>query len=400
MPAADTSVKFLDSTMPNSPVLNGQVGSLVSLLDACLVGGFGSVNISSLVIAGDVATVETSAPHGFSMAGLTGPVVKISGASVTAVNTEWRVASVTNATKFLVAMPGVTGPVSGSMTVKYAPLGWTKAFEGTNKAAYKGNERSNGHYLQVIDDSTVTTSAAGRWAKWRGYEAMTDVDSGIMPFPATAQVATGLQVMKSKTADSVRREWALVGDSASFYLFAFWSDSSYINHAGGYFFGKTGSLRAADGYDTLIIGDEGLALPSYPGTSNRFASVGSLTSTSAGFYLARSHTQIGSSVPAMFMQPAGAAMSYMGYNGSTPYPCPLNNGLIISPVALAESLTRLPRNLSHSGLYTHWHSNPLTHGDCIDNIDSIPGRTLRCYNANNGSNVQAQCMIDITGPWR
>lgn len=42
---ADTSVKYLHSAMPGAPVLSGTAGSLISVLDACLVNGLSLIHI-------------------------------------------------------------------------------------------------------------------------------------------------------------------------------------------------------------------------------------------------------------------------------------------------------------------------------------------------------------------
>lgn len=295
--------------------------------------------------------------------------------------------------------PVLTGTVGSQVALldwALPQLGWTKEFSGTNKAAYKGGAQSNGHYLQVIDDTTVT-SASGRWAKWTGYETMsTNVDTGTGLFPTAAQVSGGLHVYKSKTNDSTPRAWALIGDDLGFYFFSWWSDSTYINHAAGYWFGKTGSLRESDGYDTLIIGDVGTtSIPSYPGQYNLCVQMSTYNATQIGKYYARSHTQIGSAVAAGTVAAAGANNSGMGANGFT-YPYPVTNGMLISVPSLAE--TSLIRCMQMPGMYYPQHTAPLSNLDLLTDIPSLPGKTLQAITCGYGGSI-AQCFIDITGPW-
>jgi hypothetical protein len=54
----DTSVKHFTSAMLAAPVLNGSAGSLVNILDACLVTGFDIKAATSLVVASGVATLS------------------------------------------------------------------------------------------------------------------------------------------------------------------------------------------------------------------------------------------------------------------------------------------------------------------------------------------------------
>ena len=53
----DTSVKFFNENLPDAPVLNGVAGSLIGLLTACMVTGFGLRTAVSLVVSGGVATL-------------------------------------------------------------------------------------------------------------------------------------------------------------------------------------------------------------------------------------------------------------------------------------------------------------------------------------------------------
>ena len=56
----DTSVKWARSTMPGAPVLTRAAGSLIGLLDALLVNGWGQQTATSVVVAGGVATATGS----------------------------------------------------------------------------------------------------------------------------------------------------------------------------------------------------------------------------------------------------------------------------------------------------------------------------------------------------
>jgi hypothetical protein len=55
------------SNEQGAPVLNNAAGSLISVLDACLVNGFNTVGIFSITITDNVATVVTSATHGLAV---------------------------------------------------------------------------------------------------------------------------------------------------------------------------------------------------------------------------------------------------------------------------------------------------------------------------------------------
>lgn len=172
----DTSVRYYDSTMAGAPALSGTVGALIGVLDACLVNGFGTVTLNSLVVAGNVATGTVNAGHGFAMiGGAVGPVIAIAGATPAGLNGTWCIASVPGSTTFTFSTAGIADQAAtGTITAKRPPLGFSKAFSGTNKAAYRADDVASSRlYLRVADDGT----GAATYARVRGFETMSDVDT-------------------------------------------------------------------------------------------------------------------------------------------------------------------------------------------------------------------------------
>ena len=82
------SVKSFYSTMTGAPRLTGEAGKLIGVLDTCLINGFGSVTLDSVVIADGVATATDNSGHGF----VDYAVVLIEGATPAGVNGEKRIA--------------------------------------------------------------------------------------------------------------------------------------------------------------------------------------------------------------------------------------------------------------------------------------------------------------------
>ena len=233
---ADTSVKFGLSTVADAPVMRGQAGAMIELLDAVLVNGYCIRTVDSVVVASEVATVSISA-------GVPYPehaVIAMSGASVSALNDEWRIHSVTGSS-FKFNCPGVAdGTATGTLSVKMAPAGWVKAFSGTNLAAYRSADpASTGVYLWV-DDSDA------RFAKVRGYEAMTAIDAGTNPFPTLAQYAlSNFTWAKSNAADASSRKWGFCGDGRMMHVpIAFLSNTPSLSA-----FHRFGDLVAHDPAD-------------------------------------------------------------------------------------------------------------------------------------------------------
>ena len=163
MAKADTSVKWFHSGMIDAPVLSGQAGKLIELLDACLINGFSTRTPDSIVVAGGVATVSIGAGNPYEQHA----VVEISGANNAALNAEWRI-DTASASSFTFLCPGVLdGTVAGSV-VKRAGAGWGKPFSGANIAAYQSvDPASTQLYLRVNDNDA-------RFSRVRGYENMVD----------------------------------------------------------------------------------------------------------------------------------------------------------------------------------------------------------------------------------
>lgn len=394
---ATIDVKFFTSTMANSPVLAGTAGYLVNVLDACLVDGFGSNTVTDLTVASDVATVTTGTNHGFTLFGTVGPVITIAGASPGSLNGEWRIVSVPALNQFTFATSGIGDQTAtGTITTKISPLGWTKAFSGTNNAAYLCQSgMSSQPYLDVWDDASVPTSAAGRWAKWRGYETMSAVQTGTGPFPTATEATNGLSVIKSNASTTAAKPWYLIGDGHLFYLGTYWNSSYAFPSV--YVFGVIDSLKALDTYAGHICATQaGIdTLPSYPATSNYFGQLGSYTTTQAGKYMNRGYNGV-AMVPCGYMGDIGVN-SGIGYGGFT-YPNPADNGLLYSTIALIESGTM--RSRAMPGLYQPLHTRPLPDFTTITDLTDLPGRALMACMVPYSSTSYGQALFDIVGPWR
>ena len=255
---ADTSVKFGHSSIPDGPVLSGQSGALIALLDAFLIDGYCTRSVDSITVADGVATVTMSA-------GVPYPdhaVIALDGASPAALNDEWRIYDV-GASTFKFNCPGIAnGSATGTISAKMAPVGgWEKAFSDTNKAAYRSTDQlSNGFYMRV-DDTQATASRV------RGYEAMTGVDDGTNPFPTIEQrPLTDYVWMKSNHSNSTSRKWAAVADSRMLHFCAAFT-TLYPDLHDFYRFGDGVALFSTDVYATEIVANE-VSFASSPAQSN------------------------------------------------------------------------------------------------------------------------------------
>jgi hypothetical protein len=230
----DTSVKYFHSGLTGAPVLSGTAGSLVAVLDACLVNGFAVSAVASLVVASNIATATISGGHSAEV----GSVVLVSGATPSGLNSEKKVLSVgAGNTTLTFDAPGISDQTaSGTISLKLAGAGWSKEFTGTNLAAYKSNNVAGTGCRLRVDDT------AGKTARVVGYETMTAISTGSGPFPTSTQRSGGSWWTKSTVADGSSRTWTLVADDRMFYLITGYHPTY---PAGGAFMGFGDFLRSS-----------------------------------------------------------------------------------------------------------------------------------------------------------
>lgn len=366
----NTEVKYFSSTMNGAPALSNSAGTLIAVLDACLVNGFGSVTLDSLVVASNVATGTVSAGHNFAMVGNTGPVITIAGATPAGLNGEWRIASIPGSTTFTFATTGISDQTAtGTITAKRAPAGFSKAFSGTNTAAYRSDNVAGSRlYLQVAD-----SYASATYAMIRGFTGMTAVDTGTEPFPTGAQAA-GTYIYK---ASNTNCPWNLYSDGRMIYFFC--DSNKNSSWVGGLVFGELDSYVEADTYNGLLI-----HAPSSMGAL-ALAALGSTTNS----YLCRARNQVTLSVESA--RYSHRKCPALGTGG----PAYEATNLLLWPVEVWDGTTD-PRGLM-PGLWCPVHNGDTPHGLVVEGILQLPNRTLLVQTTQN---TTSECAIDIMGPWR
>lgn len=183
----NTDIKFYVNTNVGAPALSDAWGSIIDVLDACLVDGFGAQVVSSLTADGKTATVTFGTAHKF----LQHQVIKITGANQTEFNGEYRIQQVptTSTLVFELNVIPSTSIATGTISCSLPPLGWQKKFSGTHKAVYKGQNGLDPMFLRV--DASLPDGYTPTWAKSAKItvsDGMSDVDTftGIqMPYNAS-----------------------------------------------------------------------------------------------------------------------------------------------------------------------------------------------------------------------
>lgn len=392
----DTSVKFFTEDMPGAPVLNGQAGSLIGLLDALLVTGFGLKSATSLVVADGIATLAFS---GGASAAFPQSVIEVAGATGawTDLNGPQKVlaagsAAVTFATDL------ADGTATGTITFKMAPLGWTKVFTATNKAVYKPSAVEHSGALLRVDDSGATS------ARLRMYESMSDIDTGVNPAPPDSRISGGYWWHKSSAANSTPIRWTLVGDSRNFYYVPvpYTASSATMNTGPVYHFGDLKSLKSGDAYCGCLTGS-----PRVP-DSTPDGSVGQVA-TNGSAHVMRPPTGLGNGVPVDIRPFTGASSGVSGNDSSFgPFPAPVNNGLLLVSVMAAQNpITSFGPRGFFAGVswvpQTGLNGGQFARGALVPGTGEFTGKSLFAVPAGNAiasTNYDYPVFMDITGPWR
>ncbi len=389
-----TAVKRIHESMRGAPTLNGTAGSLVAVLDAFLVNGWGMVTALSASVSAGVCTITFSAGDTFEA----DAVVLVAGATPAGLNGQHRVTSVT-ATTLTFDTAEADGAATGTITVKYAPAGWQKAYSGSNKAVYRSqNVTGARRYLRVLDSATT-------YARVIGYNAMTTVDSGTGPFPTNAQQSGGLYWPKADTAGATAQRYDVIADDMQL----FYAPAIYYVASGSptdanasvqiWGFGDPVPLKpAGDVWGTWITGQ----------TSNNWADAnGALaTGNEAGMYVERVIAGTGSAI-ASPVRPHGYGAGYPSgalQNSAGNLPNAVNGRVFLQQMKTCLSDTDYTPRAIVPGLYLN-PQGAITTAGMFQSRDTVPGpgsmsgrkflfHWLGAYSASGGA------FIDITGPWR
>ena len=384
---ASYPVKTLSSLITSSLPVNGVAQSLRSVLRAGLVTGFGTMAVSSLTVAGGVATASFAAVHPYRV----DLVVRVVGAGLAAANGEQRITAVTtNSASF--ALPGAPdGPISGSgITMEVAPLGWLEPFTNGAVSVFKPSVLEATGMLLRLDDAGTTNARA------RAFESMTDQDSGVGPCPLDTQVSGGLYWPKSGAASATARPWFLTGDSRGFYYAV--SPQGTDRYTLMYV-GDIDGVKSGDAWAFTLTGNQGDQVDSVTapdgccGWSHRNAR--------GGAYLSRLHTGVGQSTPAQRIGSHHTGISgdtyagVAGYGWGT-YPNGPNNGLMVGKLELFANGVRG----TFPGL---WHpfqdcGNAFSSGVIVDGTDDLAGHKLMALRVAppSGSVVAGTVFVDLT----
>lgn len=388
--AINSTVRWFHSEMPGAPQIDfAGTSELIAILDACLINGFDSKSVDSLVVASEVATVTISGGHAYEKHA----VIRIAGATPAELNGDWRITAA-DATTFTFDATGIAdGAATGAITsIRATPGFWEKAFSGVDKAAYRSTHPdATGLYFRIIDDQVNTGGI-----RIRGFESMTDVDTGTRPFPTVAQEADADYCWrKTNSVFGDPRKWTLVADEAFVWFFA---DFHSSQPATMYHFGDVVG-KLSDAFRFVITGHTS-ATPASPGTSTSQNDFGG--SSVFGCYFARNAAGAASD-PSPYYRHGRAANSSPGYGSS--FPDSLTGGYLFSPVMSASdgsATSAIMRGLVPGILQSWTHANNTLDAEKRRVVDPTLeyDRAVMVVAVSAATSSVSHVGVDICGPWR
>ena len=273
--------------------------------------------------------------------------------------------------------------------------GWTKAFSGTNLAAYRQGAGSM-CYLRVHGVDSLTFKV-----RMRGYESMTDVNTGTGEFPTTTQLANGAYAAIGTSTLAANKPWIVVADNKRFYLWVGASLTTAVDISTSttwqalFFFGDIISFRPGDTYCCQIMGSD-----SASNGTERFGLAGALTSVIAGSFIARDAAQAAGSVnnSKYYDYYGGSSSATIGSSTCVAYPDPITGGINLSRINVSNGATvkgirgRLP------GVFAPLNALPGNNGDTFSGVGDLDGRTFILLDCGS-STIRCRVALETSDTW-
>jgi len=308
----------------------------------------------------------------------------------------WATTAVNGTTCYWVRVRFTAGTWTTNPLVNTASLtGWTEAFSAANIRIYQPGG-GNQFYFRVQDDGNTwltgtPSTATTKEALYRWSEGASAIGTTTGDFPTVAQLAQGMVLRKSATADATARSWLLLADDRTIaFLGVLTTDNTntYLaNHCGDFF-----SLVTSDAFRTAISGRVTTNSSSASSSADALALTTPPNGTVAGAYAARAYTGVGTAIALGKQTDAakkGGTAVDLTAAGLVPYPNGPDSGLYIAPVWISE----LTGGNAHirgrlRGLWSLLHASvaSFSDGDVFAGTGALAGKSFLIVKAvTNGS---------------
>jgi hypothetical protein len=378
--------------------LTGQASSLINLLKTCLVDGYATASVTSITAVGTAATATLAAANATLVPGDYLTFSGATGGDASIYNAKYRIEDMEGAEVYFTLSSAPSGAATGTLLYQKSPAGWTNPYNDTNIGVFLSSATNNSPMYMRVDE-TGASAGGQKEANIRGYETMSDANTGTGPFPTVAQWATGACWRKSNTTDATARAWTIVADDRGCYVQMNWGSSTSTWSL--QYFGRYPSRKASDAYNCLCTTNSAYnqTIP-YDTIGNKYNDFTAISYLYPG-YSPRSYSQSGGSVPIYSMNLSGATGYVIsqwtsGLAGGVANINGPDNAVIFLPTLLTENSNvrgQLPGCYQKLGYFTYPNN-----WDLYDNIAELPGRKLMllyCMSYVAGGFM----FVDVTGPW-
>lgn len=394
------SVSYITHTMRGAPVIQGNTpGGLIAVLDCLLINGWGLAAPQSLAVAAGVATATFASATAWEV----GAVIEVTGASPAEINGRWRVATSSGNT-LTFATTAADGAYTGTMGIKYAGAGWEKVYAGTNKAVYRSTDVTGARFYLRIDDSN------GLFARVRGYETMSDIDTGTGMFPLDSQISGGWYWHKAASSNANAVPYLLAADAKQVLqaiAYGVSNDAAYAM-TGVFGFGEGVHLNpAGDAFATVLSGSAS------SNSSLQYGALSGAKSDSNGSYggavFARGWQGLGGSIFARPVPEGGDLMVFSGADNTLgAAPSPIDGSVKMVRMLLKEQGTPgLLRSVTPGCYFVPQKLDNMLYAAQFalhDGGGALAGRKFAAiFLGSAGSPGDARfgtAFVDVTGPWR
>ena len=399
---SSTPVRYYDSTMRGLGGIDGTPGSFLTIADKVLMNGYGEVTALNITVLNGVARVNFNPGESFRE----GATVRVSGSDIVALNGDHLVSTATNDyCSWATSAPD--GTTTTTVTVKGAPLGWSAVATATNKRTYKSNSpTATGHIVRFSDTTAQYLSV-------NAYESMSSIDAGVNKIPA---IVTYSEWPNSQSADTIKRNWFILGDDKGFFFGINIIDTLSANSLSEvqypfavYWIGE-GISEDITKTNLFIVTSENQSnhagISHYSSGTVAYVNTTdtALSSTPTPHCAARDYLDISLSPMIRIKSEVGNGQSgYHPVADYPPFPNPGNNRIFLSRMIISENQNKARRGVA-PGIYSLSHSSigTLKNGSVLPSPSGFENKKLMCILGTGAhiSQITAAHIFDMTGPWR